>query len=92
MSNSQGIYADVLIITVTDVESRAVLQAFKKVTGKQAKSVTVGDRVYRDLGTIYGSKVFLITYKPQLTYNRLVTANPVISQAALKSMAIFHKK
>lgn len=59
MPDSETIIADVLIVTVTPVESRAVLQAFKKFTGNDAKSIPIGDRVYRDLGTVNGAKVFM---------------------------------
>lgn len=59
MTHSQDICADVLIITVTPVESRAVLQAFEQATGEKAKSITVEKRTYRDLGTINGLKVFM---------------------------------
>jgi nucleoside phosphorylase len=51
--------ADVLIVTVTRIESRAVLQAFEQATGHAAKSITVDDRIYRDLGTINATKVFM---------------------------------
>jgi nucleoside phosphorylase len=55
----ESITADVLIVTVTPVESRAVLQAFKHATGNNAQSVSIGDRVYRDLGTVNGAKIFM---------------------------------
>ena len=51
--------ADVLIVTVTAVESRAVLAAFERATGQKARSVAIGDRVYRDLGTLQRARVFL---------------------------------
>ena len=59
MPNLEPVIADVLIVTITDVESRAVLEAFKQATGHIATSITLGDRVYRDLGTINGAKVFM---------------------------------
>jgi len=59
MPNTETATADILIVTVTPTESRAVLQAFEKTTHKKANSVTVGDRVYRDLGIINGAKVFM---------------------------------
>ena len=51
--------ADILLITVTPVESQAVLQAFAQATGKKSQSVSVKDRTYRDLGTVNGAKVFM---------------------------------
>ncbi|WP_292996339.1 hypothetical protein [Nitrosomonas sp.] len=59
MSDLETITADVLIVTVTPVESRAVLQAFQQFTGNKAQSIAIGDRVYRDLGTVNGAKVFM---------------------------------
>ena len=51
--------ADVLIVTATKVESKAVIAAFAKLTGQSANSVRVGRRVYRDLGEVNGTRVFL---------------------------------
>ncbi len=51
--------ADVLIVTVTKGESLAVLSAFEKETGQKAPSVPIGDRAYRDLGTLGGARIFL---------------------------------
>ncbi|HVF90433.1 MAG TPA: tetratricopeptide repeat protein [Blastocatellia bacterium] len=50
---------DVLIITVTKVESQAVLQAFEEATGRNTKPAPVGDRMYQDLGTVNDTSVFL---------------------------------
>jgi nucleoside phosphorylase/tetratricopeptide (TPR) repeat protein len=52
--------ADVLIVTVTRVESQAVLEVFKKATGQDSKPVVLGDTIYRDLGTVNGAKVFMV--------------------------------
>ena len=51
--------ADVLIVTATPVESKAVIAAFAKLTNQSANSVRVGRRVYRDLGEVNGMRVFL---------------------------------
>lgn len=51
--------ADVLLVTVTDVESRAVIKIFRDVTGKDAKPIVIGNRIYQDLGEISGMKVFM---------------------------------
>jgi nucleoside phosphorylase/AAA+ ATPase superfamily predicted ATPase len=51
--------ADVLIFTVTRDESVAVLNTFKQATGIDNKSITIGDRTYRDLGIVNGTKVFM---------------------------------
>jgi len=51
--------ADVLIVTVTDVESRAVMDVFREATGKDAKRESIAGDVYLDLGAINGSRVFM---------------------------------
>jgi nucleoside phosphorylase/tetratricopeptide (TPR) repeat protein len=51
--------ADVLIVTVTKVESRAVLNAFEEATGRPAETTTIDERVYRNLGEVNGVRVFL---------------------------------
>jgi len=51
--------ADVLIVTVTKVESRAVVQVFQEVTGKQAQPVSIGERIYWYLGEVKGAQVFM---------------------------------
>lgn len=50
--------ADVLVLTVNKHETEAVLKAFKASTGQDAVPVSVGDRVYRDLGVVNGTRVF----------------------------------
>lgn len=47
--------ADVLIVTVTEVESRAVIDVFRK----DAKRESIAGEVYFDLGAINGSPVFM---------------------------------
>src|ERR1051325_2341407 len=51
--------ADVLIVTVTEVESRAVMSVFGDATGKDAKPEPIGDGLYLDLGSVNGSRVFM---------------------------------
>jgi nucleoside phosphorylase len=51
--------ADVLIITVTKVESKATIQTFEQKTGVKAIAQSIGDLVYFDLGTIDNARVFL---------------------------------
>ena len=51
--------ADLLIVTVSRVETRAVLAAFATATGQKASTVPIGEKVYRDLGTVNGARVFL---------------------------------
>ncbi|TVR58135.1 MAG: NACHT domain-containing protein [Candidatus Competibacteraceae bacterium] len=51
--------ADVLIVTATKVESKAVLDAFAELTGQPARIVNKNRRTYRDLGAVGGTRVFL---------------------------------
>ena len=51
--------ADVLIVTATRVESKAVLDAFAQLTGQTARIVTENRRTYRDLGAVGDTRVFL---------------------------------
>lgn len=51
--------ADVLIVTVTKVESRAVMQTFEQATGHQAIPESIDNRLYFNLGEVNGTKVFL---------------------------------
>jgi nucleoside phosphorylase/tetratricopeptide (TPR) repeat protein len=51
--------ADVLIVTVTDVESRAVMNVFREATGKEPKPEPIGDRIYLDLSEVNGGRVFM---------------------------------
>ena len=51
--------ADVLIVTATRVESKAVLDAFAQLTGQTARIVTKNRRTYRDLGAVGDMRVFL---------------------------------
>jgi nucleoside phosphorylase len=51
--------ADVLLVTVTKVESLAVLAAFEPATGQKARLEARGDKAYHDLGTVNGAHVWL---------------------------------
>lgn len=51
--------ADVLIVTVTKIESRALLQSFEQTTGHKAMPQSIGDRLYFNLGIVNGARVFL---------------------------------
>ena len=51
---------DVLLVTVTRVESRAVLDAFERHTGQPAKIQPRGDKTYHDLGVVNGARVWLV--------------------------------
>src|SRR4051794_25321545 len=51
--------ADILIVTVTDVESKAVINIFREATGKESKPEPIEDRIYLNLGEVGGAKVFM---------------------------------
>jgi nucleoside phosphorylase len=51
--------ADILLVTVTRVESAAVRNVFQEATGRQAVPMTVDDRVYQDLGRVNNARVFM---------------------------------
>jgi hypothetical protein len=51
--------ADVLIVTVADVESLAVMQVSREATGNDSQPVPIGYRTYQDLGEVKGAQVFM---------------------------------
>ena len=53
-------YADILLVTATEVESRAVLKVAEESTGHPSRSLEVGNGTYRDLGEVNGKKVWLV--------------------------------
>jgi nucleoside phosphorylase len=56
MSNN----ANILLVTATEVESRAVLKVAEESTGHPSNSLEVGNGTYRDLGMVNGKKVWLV--------------------------------
>jgi nucleoside phosphorylase len=52
--------ADVLLVTVSRVESLAVLAAFEQHTGKKPRVEPRGDKTYHNLGTVNGARVWLV--------------------------------
>ncbi len=53
-------HADVLIVTVTKVEGRVVLDIFREATGEEAKPVPIGTKIYHDLGAVNGASVYMV--------------------------------
>jgi len=51
--------ADVLIVTVTEVESHAVMNVFREATGRDARSEVIASELYLDFGEINSSRVFM---------------------------------
>jgi len=52
--------ADALIVTVTKVESKAVLQVFREATGHAPEPAPLGDHIYHNLGVVNGANVFMV--------------------------------
>lgn len=55
-----NLHADVLIVTATTVESKAVVEVFQKTAGCVSKLTPVGDRIYHDLGAVNGASVCMV--------------------------------
>lgn len=51
-------HVDLLIVTVTEAETKAVFEAFGCATSSTAKEVTVGGRIYHDFGVINDARIF----------------------------------
>ena len=51
---------DYLIVTVTKVESKAVLEAFQEATKREAEPVPIDDLIYFDLGKVNGARAFMV--------------------------------
>jgi protein subunit release factor A len=52
--------ADVLLVTATKVESKAILDVFQKTTGHEAHLMSMGNQMYHDIGSINGKSVVLV--------------------------------
>ena len=51
---------DVLIVTVTKVESLAVIRAFSKAAGRKPETIRIGDRMYNDLGVTNDTRICMV--------------------------------
>ena len=51
---------DLLLVTVTEVETKSVFAVFREATGQEAKPIPVADKVFHDLGTINGTRAWLV--------------------------------
>jgi len=56
--------ADLLLVTVTEVETKAVIDAVRDETGKEAVVETVGTKTYHDLGEVHGTRVWHVRSEP----------------------------
>ena len=53
------LHADVLIVTVTKVESQAVIETLKKETESPLRLVPIADKIYHDFGQINNINIFM---------------------------------
>jgi nucleoside phosphorylase len=53
------IKVDILIVTVTPLESQAIVQAFKEHTKEVTKPTRINDHIYQNLGTVNNANVFM---------------------------------
>ncbi|NTU85469.1 MAG: hypothetical protein HGA45_39965 [Chloroflexales bacterium] len=60
MEATTGPSADVLLVTVTDVETDAVRDALAERHGRSFQTTFLGDKTYRDLGLIGGARAMLV--------------------------------
>ena len=51
---------DILIVTVTDIESNAVIEAFKEGTGRSFQDKPLRELFYFDLGKVGGAKIWMV--------------------------------
>lgn len=51
---------DLLLVTVTKVESLAVLELFQQHTGQKPRLVSRGGKTYHELGRVHGTRVWLV--------------------------------
>jgi nucleoside phosphorylase len=53
-------YADVLLVTATEIESRALVDVFERETHQQAQPTEIDDRIYFSLGAINGARIAMM--------------------------------
>lgn len=68
---------DILIVTVTKVESQAVMMVFQEATGKPSMPEPIGERIYHNLGEVNGARVFM-------ALSEMGAAGPGASQQAVQ--------
>jgi len=52
--------ADVLLVTATETESRAVFDVFQEGTGQTPQLIPIDTQIYHDLGIVNGTKVLMV--------------------------------
>jgi nucleoside phosphorylase len=52
--------ADVLLVTATQIESRAIFDIFLKNTGHIPEQIAIGCQIYHNLGIVNGTRVFMV--------------------------------
>jgi nucleoside phosphorylase len=54
------VQADVLLVTVTEIETAAILQVFQENCGYSYKRYCIGIKTYYELGTVNDARIFLV--------------------------------
>ncbi len=54
------VQADVLLVTVTEIETAAMLQVFQETNGRGYKRHCIGKKTYYELGTVNDARIFLV--------------------------------
>lgn len=52
--------ADILLVTATKTESRAIIDVFQDITNQTPHLSLIGDRIYHDIGSVNGMRVFMV--------------------------------
>jgi len=52
--------ADVLLVTATKIESKAILDVFQNTTSQESQLVLISERIYHNVGNVNGKKVFMV--------------------------------
>ncbi|KKG94567.1 5'-methylthioadenosine/S-adenosylhomocysteine nucleosidase family protein [Methanosarcina mazei] len=60
INNIMNQMADVLLVTATKIESKAVLKIFQDATSQVSRKVLIDDWIYHNIGTINGNRVFMV--------------------------------
>jgi nucleoside phosphorylase len=59
LHRTTGMSANVLLVTITKVESRAVMQLFEEATGQLARPQPIAGSIYHNLGQVNGAHIFM---------------------------------
>ncbi len=60
ISQETNIKADILLVTATKTESRAIIDIFQDITNQTSQLSLIGDRIYHDIGSVNGMRIFMV--------------------------------